>query len=125
VREPARIEVIWYRDAWQVAARPPIKEKLIAGSPRLLHGLTAEDWQAMLREAYECLDPSRGRRGRARQTLTISSGRRRAFSVSPHFQLRQAFWPREPGTRNGWRASLDQAMTNLRPLHRWLRERVA
>jgi hypothetical protein len=117
VSHPQRIEVIWYRDAWQVQARPPIKEKFIGGSPRLFHVLTADRWEAMLREAYECLDPGRGRRGRGTQVVTTSSGARRTYEVSPHLQLRQAFWPRTPGSRSGWRDSLDAAMTNLRPLH--------
>lgn len=117
VGDARRIEVIWYRDAWQVQARPPIREKLIGGSPRLLHGLTADAWDAMLREAYECLDPRRARRGRARQLVTISTGEARTYDVSPHFQVRQAFWPRRPGSRSGWREALDAAMANLRPVH--------
>jgi hypothetical protein len=122
VRDPTRIEVIWYRDAWQVSARPPVREKRIGPSPCLLHSLTGAAWTAMLQEAYECLDASHEHRGRARQTLTTSAGSRRTFSVSPHLQLRQAFWPRDPSTRTGWRAALDQAMGNLRPLHRMARE---
>jgi hypothetical protein len=117
VADPARIEVLWYRDAWQVQARPAIREKLIGGSPRLLHTLTADEWRAMLLEAYDCLDPSRGHRGRAQQALTTSSGERRTFAVSPHLQFRQRFWPRHPATLAGWRGSLDDAMSNLRPLH--------
>jgi hypothetical protein len=122
VRDPARIEVIWYRDAWQVSARPPIREKRIGASPCLLHSLSGAAWTSMLEEAYECLDAAREHRGRTRQTLTMSTGSRRSFDVSPHFQLRQAFWPRDPATRSGWRAGLDQAMGNLRPLHRMVRE---
>ena len=117
VRDPARVEVIWYRDAWQVQARPPIREKFMGGAPHLLHAVDAERWMSMLREAYGCLDASRGHRGRGRQLLTLASGQQRTFSVSPHFQLRQAFWPRKPGTLAGWRASLDDAMANLGPLH--------
>ena len=117
VPEPHRVEVLWYRDAWQVQARPPIREKFIAGSPRLLHALTADSWAAMLREAYDCLDPARGHRGRATQVVTTSSGARRTYEVSPHLQIRQAFWPRTPGSRTGWREGLDAAMANLRPIH--------
>lgn len=117
VQDAKRVEVLWYRDAWQVQARPPIREKLIGGSPRLLHVLTADAWDAMLREAYDCLDATRNHRGRAQQVLTTASGERRRFTVSPHFQLRQAFWPRRPGSTTGWRQSLDATMDNLRPLH--------
>lgn len=118
------VEAIWFRDAWQVQAHPPIREKLIGGSPRLLHALTPSEWDAMLREAYECLDATRGYRGRAVQVLTTPSGEQRSYSVSPHFQLRQAFWPRNPLTAAGWRASLDAAMKNLRPLHRVVSEQA-
>lgn len=122
VADPRRVEVIWYRDAWQVASRPPIKEKLIANSPLPLHALTNEEWAGMLTEAYDCLDASRGHRGRAQQKLTTTSGKKRVYSVSPHFQLRQAFWPREGSRLAGWRASLDETMSNLRPLHRLVTE---
>ena len=122
VNDPHHVDVIWYRDAWQVAARPPIREKLIANSPLPLHALTNDDWAEMLGEAYDCLDASRGHRGRAQQKLTTTSGRKRVYSVSPHFQLRQAFWPREAMRLAGWRASLDETMKNLRPLHRAVTE---
>jgi hypothetical protein len=118
VDDPRRVEVIWYRDAWQVAARPPIREKLIGNSPLPLHALTNLEWAEMLGEAYNCLDPSRGHRGRAQQKLTTTSGKKRVYAVSPHLQLRQAFWPREASRLAGWRASLDDTMSNLRPLHR-------
>ena len=72
----------------------------------------------MLDEAYECLDADRNHRGRGRQTLELTSGKRKRFAVSPHFQLRQAFWPRNPSSISGWRVALDHAMSNLRPLHR-------
>lgn len=120
VGDPTRVEIIWYRDAWQVVARLPIMERLIGGSPRLLHTLTPMAWRAMLEEAYECLDASRRHRGRAEQVVTTTAGNRRALSVSPHFQARQAFWPRDPFTPGGWRASLDETMANLRPLHGWV-----
>ena len=116
VVDPKRVEVIWYRDAWQAASRPAIREKLIAGSPRLLHELDLQAWGRMLDEAYGCLDASRGHRARGRQTLTTPSGERREYPVTPHFQLRQAFWPRDAATLTGWRASLDETLTNLRPL---------
>jgi hypothetical protein len=117
VAHPSAVEALWERDAWQVVARPPILEKPIGGSPRLLHTLTPSEWTAMLREAYDCLDPTRGRRGRARQEVTLTTGVRRVFDVSPHFQLRQAFWPRDPSSGDGWLPALDETMANLRPLH--------
>lgn len=120
VADPTRIEVFWFRDAWQVVARLPIVERLIGGSPRLLHTLTVADWEAMLTEAYDCLDPGRGRRGRAEQLVTTTAGNTLRLSVSPHLQLRQAFWPRHPGSAEGWRASLDETMANLRPLHEFV-----
>ena len=117
VPHPSAVEVIWYRDAWQVVARPPIREKLIGGSPRLAHTLTQDDWRAMLLDAYACLDAARGHRGRARQVVTMTTGARRTLAVSPHLQFRQPFWPRNPGSIDGWRAALDEAMGNLRALH--------
>ena len=124
VRDPTRIEVIWYRDAWQVVARLPIVERLIGSSPHLLHTLTPDAWRRMLDEAYECLDAARGHRGRGQQVVTTTAGNRRTLTVSPHFQVRQAFWPRDPDSVDGWRAGLDETMTNLRPLHRWVAEQA-
>jgi hypothetical protein len=117
VVHPAAVEVLWYRDAWQVVARPPILEKMIGGSPRLLHTLMPDEWTAMLREAYNCLDAERGRRGRERQAVTMTTGAIRELEVSPHLQLRQAFWPRDPSSADGWLPALDETMANLRPLH--------
>jgi hypothetical protein len=117
VAHPSAVEVLWYRDAWQVVARPPILEKTIGGSPRLLHTLAPDAWEAMLREAYNCLDGERGHRGRARQAVTMTTGAIRELEVSPHLQLRQAFWPRDPSSADGWLAALDDTMANLRPLH--------
>jgi hypothetical protein len=117
IADAASVQVLWFRDAWQVAARPPVREKLIAPSPLPLHALTDVIWTDMLREAYDCLDPARGHRARGQQKLTLSSGKRKVFSVSPHLLLRQPFWPKDPQRLQGWRASLDEAMANLRPLH--------
>jgi hypothetical protein len=117
VGHPSGVEVLWSRDAWQVVARPPILEKMIGGSPRLLHTLTPDEWEAMLREAYNCLDAERGRRGRGRQAVTMTTGAIRELEVSPHLQLRQAFWPRDPSSADGWLPALDDTMANLRPLH--------
>ena len=111
------VEVLWYRDAWQAASRPLIKEKLIGGSPRLLHTLTADAWRQMLDEAYSCLDAATGHRGRSQQTVTTPLGEARQYPVSPHFQLRQAFWPRQPLTSDGWCAALDEVLASLLPLH--------
>ena len=124
VADPTPVEVLWYRDAWQVVARLPIVERLIGGSPRLLHTLTPDAWTAMLEEAYACLDAARGHRGRGQQVVTTTAGNRMALSVSPHFQVRQPFWPRDPDSAHGWRASLDETMSNLRPLHRWIADRA-
>ena len=124
VHDPTRVEIIWYRDAWQSGSRLPILERLIGGSPRLLHTLTPEAWIAMLEEAHACLDASREHRGRGRQAVTTTAGNQKTLEVSPHFQARQAFWPRDPDSADGWRASLDETMANLRPLHRWVAEQA-
>lgn len=118
------IELFWYRDAWQGPSRPPIREKLIGGSPRLLHTLSAVEWKDMLGEAYACLDAAKGHRGRSHQALTTPSGESRQYPVSPHFQLRQPFWPRDPRTVNGWCAALDEVFASLRPLHAFVTQQA-
>ncbi len=50
---PASNDIVmtFWRDAWQVASRPDIKEKLSAVKRLVLDELTPERWQAILTEA--------------------------------------------------------------------------
>ena len=71
IEDPRRIEVIWYRDAWQVAARPPITEKFIGGSPHLLHELQQDQWTRMWKKPTSAVDFKRARSSLS-QTVLMS-----------------------------------------------------
>jgi hypothetical protein len=80
---------LWFsRDAWQAASRFDIKEQHFGPEPPVyLRDVTDALWQAMLREAYDCLDASKHHRGRATQTVTLRTGQRE-MTVSPHIQVK-------------------------------------
>jgi hypothetical protein len=80
---------LWFsRDAWQFASRFDILEQHFGPEPPLrLADLSDDVWSTMLAAAYACLDPANGHRSRARQTVTLSSGRRE-MTVSPHLQVK-------------------------------------
>jgi hypothetical protein len=66
--------LIFHRNAWQIASRPGIEEKHIGLSGRVLTEVDAAGWNATLQEAYACLDPEKGHRGRGQQTVTVKKG---------------------------------------------------
>ena len=123
VSAPQLVEVVWYRDAWQIVSRPPIDEKHIGLSPRALSEVSHEAWQDALREAYDCLDAGKRHRGRARQTVTLTTTRRQVEKeVSPHLQFRQQL---TPGADAGWADALRVARQNLQPLYDWVTEQAS
>jgi len=88
--QPGDIELWLEREAWQVSARPPIKENAIGleQPPVPLDTLEKETWLNMLEEAYDCLDPSHGHRGRAKQTVTLTKAGKTEKEVAPHLQFK-------------------------------------
>ncbi len=85
------IFLTFWRDAWQVASRPEIKEKYIGGRPFRLNELTGEKWQGILSEAQECLDKKAGYQKRNTQNVTIvkkdGTTHCRTMQVSPHLTV--------------------------------------
>jgi hypothetical protein len=116
----SQVVLVWRRDYWQASARPRIIERNISPTPIELGKLTKEDWRHALQEALECLDPRRKRRGRARQTVTLESGKRIEGDVSPHLMLRYMATDFE-----GWEPFLREARQRLQPLHDWASSRAA
>ena len=108
------IVVSLMRDCWQVAVRLSIAEHQI-GERAPLSKLTPEQWRDMLREAYGCLDPQRNHRGRARQTVTLASGRTEK-SVSPHLHLGRVIWQATPSVSEAARA-MRSARDSMKPLY--------
>lgn len=88
--EHASAAELWFsRDAWQFASRPAIVEQHLGPEPPIrLDALSDSLWTQMLADAYDCLDPGRGRRARAKQIVTLTSGRKVEKDVSPHLQIK-------------------------------------
>jgi hypothetical protein len=96
---PENVYIRMTRDAWQVTARPQIKEKLIGDRIVSFAELTQEKWMDILQEAYECLVSEKNHRGRARQKVTLEkSGESRVMEVSPHLTIITPLWNVFPKT---------------------------
>ena len=92
VPRPEMVTVIWWRDAWQVASRVPIKESRLSPTPIALDRLDGDGWAHALRQARECLNPERGYRGRRRTKVTLRrSGQIVERWVTPHLQFKARF----------------------------------
>jgi hypothetical protein len=120
---PGRIELILYRDAWQVSTRPAIDEKHIGLSGRTLPEIDVDGWKATLQEAYTCLRIVNGKVRRARQVVTTKSGPRE-LPVSPHLQFRQKISEAVNGHRD-WSSALREARAALAPLYQYVKEQSA
>jgi hypothetical protein len=85
------IRMTFYRDAWQVASRPEIREKYIGGREFNLNELTHEEWKCVLNEALNCLDKERNHQRRNTQDVTMvkkdGSNIVRPMQVSPHLTI--------------------------------------
>ena len=93
VARPDKVTVVWARDAWQVSARPRIKEANLAPTPIALDQLNGEGWAEALRGATECLDPRKQLRGRSKVPVTLFPSKRHPgerqveMYVSPHLKI--------------------------------------
>lgn len=115
-----RIFVWFTRDAWQVQSRPKILERYLGGGPLRISGVDSALWAALLKEALDCLDESKGCRGRSRQEVTLANQpkkgeRKRVMPVSPHLNV----WTFIERTGNV-RADLEAGIKRLTPVHGWL-----
>ena len=109
------------RDAWQVAARPSIKEKLINGSGTALKGMTLHLWEKMVKDALECLNPNVGYKGRGRMDITlVKSGEKVTKEVSPHLSFQLLVWEKQPNTIEESVQLISVAYDKLLPLYNWV-----
>ena len=124
---PGEIEIWLEREAWQVSARPPIAEYYIGPErpPVYLAALTTGMWLDMLAEAYNCLDPSRGHRGRARQMVTLSKAGSKEMDVAPHLQFKLVFWRGPTFSPSKMGGVLMTAREVLLPIYEFVRSKSA
>tara|TARA_B100000029_G_scaffold492661_1_gene554191 strand:- start:2230 stop:2904 length:675 start_codon:yes stop_codon:yes gene_type:complete len=119
---PSAVELWFEREAWQAAARPAIKESAIGPEPPvLLSELNTETWLKILTEAYECLDPLRGHRGRRKQMVTLSQAGPREKEVTPHLQFKTVLTDLSNRSID---AALEIGRNTLLPLYTFVRLRV-
>lgn len=126
VSEPDRIIVRFMRDAWQMAARPRIHEKLIGGREFSLLELDGAQWRSLLLEARDCLDADSAYRGRATQEVTLqSTGQVKPMTVTPHFHAKRII-DIDPSTvdEEALNNALSAAIAALRPVHTWVSELI-
>ena len=97
ISEAEEIHVGLRRDAWQAAARLPIKERNITGSNTSLSEIYTELWSDMLDEALLCLDAGKNYRGRQKQNVTLSrTGKVVEREISPHLIIYTNLWTSPP-----------------------------
>ena len=120
VSAPAAIRVHFRRDAWQVTARPRIREVDLGATPIDLADLTEEAWRETLEEALTCLNAERKHRGRATAVVTRLGSASKAdwtaeMPVSPHLIV----WTRiDSGAAPA--EAIRAGRERLEPIHRWM-----
>lgn len=116
-----QIFLSFWRDAWQVASRPEIKEKYIGGKPFKLNELTEEKWRCILNEALECLDKEHDYQRRSKQKVTLvkkdGKNMTQFMAVSPHLTI----W--SPLTINeNIEVSIRNKIIELKSIHSWMKQ---
>jgi hypothetical protein len=120
--DAAMIMTSWNRDAWQAAARLPIAEIQLGDTPTTLDRLDPEKWRAILLDAYGCLDRERNHRGRAKQTVTLKSGKVEKW-VSPRLHFSWVLWRSVPRSQDEAEALVRRGREVLLPIYSLVSER--
>lgn len=81
-------------------------------------------WRSMLVEAYDCLDPERGHRGRAKQVVTLPGAGQKLKEVSPHLQIKRVAWRLPPASVDDAVAALARSRELLEGVYAFVRGRV-
>jgi hypothetical protein len=118
------VELCFARDAWQMASRPRIVERYIGGRRFKFSEIDNELWRKLLLEARDCLDESKGFRGRAKQIVTCqtkSGETTKLMEVSPHLNIRTRI-DVDPESRDQDQVdfAVGEAIAELSPVHQWV-----
>jgi hypothetical protein len=118
---PNAVDVSLTRDAWLPSgSRLSIVEAQIGGDIHPLSHLTQEKWSAIIAEGLECLNVSKGYRGRIKQAVThTSDGRITEKWVTPHLTLRTELSPVGSAAER-----LHKCFDVLRPVYDWVLQRI-
>lgn len=125
IKNSDRIRVKMSRDAWQAAARPPIKEEHIAPKNLKLSNLNAKVWNEIIEESLGCLNKDKGYKGRGSQVVSrIKSGDTKEMEVSPHLGFKLTVSENEPQDIDSFLADLKNAQNILMPLYDFVLEQT-
>lgn len=118
--EPEELELSLTRDAWLPSgSRLSIVESQIGGNVQELSKVTRDQWSSIVLEALNCLNESKGYRGRTKQKVTHSSdGRVTEKWVTPHLTIRTAVSAGE-----STKERLQRCFDLLTPAYDWLTRR--
>lgn len=124
MRHGQSLTLSWWRDCWQAAGRVDIRERDIAPTPISLAALSEDIWRRLVKEAWQCLDDSRGGRGRRRTTVTLSgSGDQVIRDVSPHFHVNVELWRSAPRSEPERVSAVEHARQQLAPVYEFVVDR--
>lgn len=110
------------RDAWQVTARPNIRERIIGDQELSTGELTKDQWRSMLLEALQCLDYKKGYPSRSIQIVTLQSGIKRAMEVSPHLYIYKVISDSKLQTRFDIYNEITRCKKELEPIYNTIEE---
>ena len=122
LHDAAMVMTSWNRDAWQAAARLPIAEIQLGDTPTTLDKLDPDKWRTILLDAYGCLDPDKHHRGRAKQTVTLRSGKVEKW-VSPRLHFSWVLWRSVPQSQDEAEALVRRGREALEPVYQFVRGR--
>ena len=116
--ESEEIYVGLYRDAWQAAARLPIKERNIVGSDTPLSEIDNELWIDMIDEALLCLNADKNYKGRKTEEVTlIKTGKVVIKEITPHLNIYTKLWSSPPVSIEEVNSMLETAYERLLPVY--------
>jgi len=117
---PDAVEVSLTRDVWlPTGGRLAIAEAQIGGGIHCLSHLTEARWSVIVLEALECLQGSKGYRGRTKQSVThTSDGRVTEKWVTPHLTIRA-----DVGSEGTTTERLQECFDILKPAYDWVMHR--
>jgi hypothetical protein len=122
------IEVVFTRDAWQVASRPRIKEKKLIYSNTPLSSWTNKMWMETLSEAKECLDIGAKGVSRGVQKVTVlkknGSSEVKEMSVSPHLGIRLVVFNMADRETESVVSAIEEGFRQLGHIYSWVAERT-
>ncbi|MEH6592648.1 MAG: hypothetical protein V7746_20445 [Halioglobus sp.] len=124
IPEAELIGIYLTRDAWQMAARPPIEENEIEGCGTSLNDLAQPVWAEMVEQGLDCLNPKANYKGRGIKMVTLAkSGKVAEKEISPHLTVRTSLWTVAPTNVDELENYLTAAQERLQPVYDLVKER--